>query len=280
MTLMTDFVAGRTPAQLYETYLAPGLFMPWAERLVAFLPPSGHCVDLACGTGAVSRTLADHPNVSHVDGVDVAPPMVELADKLVRARGQHDRVTLHRAGAGALPFEDARFDTAYCQQGIQFFPDRLAALAELRRVMRPGAHFAATVWTPARDGNPVFAAFEQVVADQLGNDLVPFGPFAFGDSAALGYLARDAGFEAVELTREEMEVSLPDARTLVLFDVLFLGRPAEDGALQPVIDPHDGEGDARIEALIAALESATASFRRADGTLRSPMCANVLRARA
>lgn len=96
------------------------------------------------------------------------------------------------------------------------------------------------------DGNPVFSAFEEIAARELGADLVPFGPFSFGDREQLEEVARDSDLEIVSLERFEREAHLPDPRTLVLFDLLFLGRPGPDGSMHPLFDPADGSKDDQI----------------------------------
>jgi SAM-dependent methyltransferase len=58
-------------------------------------------------------------------------------------------------GCGAMPLPDATFDVALCQQGLQFFPDRSAALGELRRVLAPGGRVAIAVWRFI-EHNPAF----------------------------------------------------------------------------------------------------------------------------
>lgn len=276
MSVILDFVAGRTPPDLYETYLAPGLFFPWANRLRDMVSPNGTCIDVACGTGVVSRTLASRPDVDQVSAIDVAPPMIAKAEALVQGTASENKISYQLASADQLPFGDSVFDYGLCQQGLQFFPDKVAALREVRRVLKPGGKFAAAVWTASADGNPIFGAFEEIVERRFGSDLVPLGPFSFGDRQALQDCAEAAGFVDFEVRRESMMSDLPDARTLVLFDLLFLGRPDQDGALQPLIDPDSDESDAQVETIIADMELAVAKFAQPDGSLRAPSTTNVL----
>ncbi len=273
MPLVPEFLAGRTPPDLYHTYLGPA-FEPWAKALLATLQPHGRMLDLACGTGLVSRLAADLPDVIEVEAVDVAAPMIAKAQALDRR--VEGRVNFSIASALNLPFEADSFDCAACQQGLQFFPDKLEALMELRRVLKPGARAAISTWCGTADGIPVFGAFESIVADELGEDLVPFGPFALGDRDTIVRLATDAGFEVISLEAESRRSLLPDPRTLVLFDLAFLGRPAADGTLQPILDFGDPGNDLVIEAMIGRMETATKEFRQEDGSLLTPMRAHVL----
>lgn len=276
MSLITDFLDGRLPPDLYDTYLT-SLFTPWSEALIELAPPRGKVLDVACGTGIVSRKLAEQAAVTAVEAIDVAEPMIAKAQSLTPPELP---VTYQTASADALPFADNHFSAAYCQQALQFFPDKAAALEDMTRVVVPGGSVTLAVWTRAHDGNPIYDAFERIVAEDLGEDLVPFGPFAFGDPEALSRVAREAGLDVDGVHRVALTTPLPDPRTLVLFDLMFLGRPDADGNLQPLFDPADASQDAAIEALIDKFEKAVAPYQQADGTLSAPSAANILVARA
>lgn len=280
MSRISDFVAGRTPAELYERYLSPGLFVPWAEELIAMAPPRGAALDIACGTGVVSRALARREEVTGVSAIDVAPPMIALAAKLAADEKLADRISFKEASALDLPFDDDAFDCAWCQQGVQFFPDRAQAMREARRVLKPGGAFVAAVWTAAGDGNPVLGALANSIAKRLGEDLLPLGPASFPDPEALRSVVEEAGFTVRALERREVMTMLPDVETFVLFDVLFLGRPGADGTLQPVLDPDDAASDDVVEALIADMTAELGPYIQHDGALKSPKTANVIIAEA
>ncbi|MEM9570889.1 MAG: class I SAM-dependent methyltransferase [Pseudomonadota bacterium] len=276
MGLISDFIAGRTPPALYEEYLTPGFFTPWTESLIAQSPPSGRILDVACGTGAVSRAIARHTPYLRIDAIDVAPPMLQFAEAETARAGLDDRISFHLASADKLPFEDDTFDRLYCQQGLQFFPDKVGAMSELKRVMKPGAKLALSVWTAAANGNPAFEAFEAIIAKRLGEDLIPFGPFSFPDIEAIRQAAEASGLTIESLDQQSRMARLPSPRILVLFDLLFLGRPAEDGSLQPLFDPTDASKDPQILELIEEYESAIAEMVQADGTIHCLSSANVL----
>ena len=280
MGLISDFVAGRMPPALYEEYLTPGFFTPWTEALLAQSPPNGQVLDVASGTGAVSRAIASHGSDLPVAALDVAPPMIQFAETATGSAGLSDRISFTLASADALPFENQSFDSAFCQQGLQFFPDKVAALKEMKRVLRPGGQAAVSVWTSAANGNPAFAALEDIIADHIGPDQVPFGPFAYGDQGAIEQNAEAAGLTIISLDQQTRMTRLPAARTVLLFDLLFLGRPAADGALQPIFDPSDESKDPLIAELITAFEAATSEFTQPDGTMLCPSTANVLIAQA
>ncbi|MEL6874316.1 MAG: class I SAM-dependent methyltransferase [Pseudomonadota bacterium] len=276
MTLMREFIADRSPPDLYETYLAHGLFMPWADLLLERLDACGVCLDLACGTGVASRKLSDRAEVESVKAIDVAPPMIAKAKALQQQQDLARKAEFLEASALALPFDDESFDMAFCQQGLQFFPDKVLALSEARRVLKPSGKLGAAIWTSARDGNPVFGAFEKVLEQHVGPDVLPLGPFSFGDGDAVLAVAEQAGLDVQSFGKQELLISLPPVRELVLFDLLFLGRPGPDGSLQPVIDPDDQAADELIEAIISDLAKAVSAFVTPDGSLRSPTTAHLL----
>ena len=272
MALIEDFVAGRLPPVLYQAYLTP-LFETWSDVLVETLQPRSRALDLACGTGIVTRKIAAQPIVESVTGIDIAPPMVAAAKGATPSDTQIEYLV---ASADDIDLPDEQFHSIYCQQGLQFFPNKAAALEETARLLIPGGKAAFAVWTFATNGNPVFAAFEDIVANELGTDLVPFGPFSFGDRGQLEGLVRGSTLELIELQQVQRMARLPDPRTLVLFDLLFLGRPGADGSMHPLFDPSDNSKDGQIEQIIAKLASSTQQFAQDDGSLLAPSSAHIL----
>ncbi|WDI31662.1 class I SAM-dependent methyltransferase [Hyphococcus flavus] len=264
MTKIEDFIAGRSPAEMYETYLVPGFFKPFAEQMIENAVAGSKYIDVACGTGIVSRTLAAKldDNVS-IDALDMAPPMIDVA----KQQTVSSVVKYHLTPADALPFDDALFDGAFCQQGIQFFPAKEKAFEEIFRVLKPGGRFYAAIWLPAKEANVVFASFEKAIGRHLGEDLLPLGPFSFGNLERLRRLATDGGFNIETLESRTLLTVLPSIRDLVLFDVLFLGRPGADGSLQPVIRPNDPAGDEIVEQMIAEMTEDLEPYIGDDGRL-------------
>lgn len=138
---------GDIPA-IYDAYLVPLIFAPYARDLtgrVAALAASGatSLLEVAAGTGAVTRELAAQlpPSVA-ITATDLNQPMLDHAAAVGTARP----VTWQPADAMDLPYPDSSFDVVVCQFGTMFFPDRPAAFAEIRRVLRPGGTFLFNVW--------------------------------------------------------------------------------------------------------------------------------------
>ncbi len=115
----------------YEQYMAELL-------AVVELPEGGEVLDAATGTGivAVAVALALGERV-RVVGVDVSEGMLEVAARNVARAGVSERVSLLRSSVEALPFEDGTFDLVNCSLALHH-TDIPRALAELRRVLRPG----------------------------------------------------------------------------------------------------------------------------------------------
>jgi len=198
---MTDeqrwHLAGSAP-EIYAEHLVPAVFAPWAPVLLdAAAVRIGHTVlDVACGTGVVAVAAAERVGPSGaVTGVDINPGMLAVA-----AAGA-PRVRWAQADAARLPFPDGGFDRVLCQAGLQFVPDRLGALREMRRVLRPGGRVALLVWR-ALHHCPGFAALADALQAVVGPDAaaVMRAPFVFGDDPRpLATLLESAGFRDVDV---------------------------------------------------------------------------------
>ncbi|NHX28331.1 methyltransferase domain-containing protein, partial [Escherichia coli] len=145
-------------AHRYEVTLVPVIFHPWAQELLRQVPAftGAHVLDLACGTGAVSEMLVRSGVVpASLTGIDITADMLAVARKKATEFGFPNTWII--GDAADLPFEDNRFDVAYCQQALQFFPDKLRALTELRRVLKPGGKAAFCV-TQGLEKHPLLKA--------------------------------------------------------------------------------------------------------------------------
>ena len=136
--------AGSIPA-FYETYLVPLLFEPYAADLVNRLASRspGRVLEVAAGTGVVTRALASVlPERASIVATDLNQPMLDRASALGTTRP----VEWRQADAMQLPFQDGTFDAVVCQFGVMFFPDKVKALSEAHRVLRPGGVLVFNVW--------------------------------------------------------------------------------------------------------------------------------------
>lgn len=141
----TDKVFSGSVPKIYEKYLVPLLFEPYAADLVNRLRsrnPS-RILEVAAGTGVVTRALtAAFGERASIVATDLNQAMLDQAS----AVGTSHRVEWRQADAMQLPFPDGSFDAVVCQFGVMFFPDKPKAFSEARRVLRPGGAFVFNVW--------------------------------------------------------------------------------------------------------------------------------------
>jgi ubiquinone/menaquinone biosynthesis C-methylase UbiE len=201
---------GSIPA-LYDQYLGPMIFSPYADDLAARLTDLKHgCVlETAAGTGVVTRALvAALPHDVSIIATDLNQPMLDHAASQLAA----ERVTWRQADAQMLPFPDGIFDAVVCQFGVMFLPDKPRAFAEAFRVLKPGGCFLFSVWDRIEETE--FAdAVVRAVATLFPQDPPMFlarTPHGHHDAAALEAQLRTAGFETTRvetLTRESRSPS-------------------------------------------------------------------------
>ena len=108
-----------------------------AAHLIPRLKPGLRVLDFGCGPGTISVSLASAVSPGEFHGIDVEESQIGLARAAAEAGG-HDNATFHVGDATALPFEDAYFDVAHCHAVLMHVPDTEAALAEVKRVLKPG----------------------------------------------------------------------------------------------------------------------------------------------
>lgn len=141
----TDKVFAGSIPKVYDTYLVPLIFEPYAadlvNRMVSRSP--AHVLEIAAGTGVVTRALASAlPDSVSIVATDLNQAMLDQASRVKTNRA----VEWRQADAMQLPFQDGTFDAVLCQFGVMFFPDKAKAFAEARRVLRPGGVFIFNLW--------------------------------------------------------------------------------------------------------------------------------------
>ncbi|MBF9031054.1 class I SAM-dependent methyltransferase [Rhodobacterales bacterium HKCCE3408] len=203
-----------TFAENYDSVLVPVIFRPWAQELIRRAGPKDgeDILDLACGTGAVTREVAGVvKNPGSLTGADHSAGMLAVARAMAEAVGiEADWV---EADAGALPFDDDSFDLVLCQQALQFFPDRAAALSETRRVLKPGGRIAACIQRSI-DLNPLLAAqsaaLDRFVGTSAGDAVRAICGWPGADAVRAAFEA--AGFAAISVQSVTLTLHHPDAR--------------------------------------------------------------------
>ncbi len=196
-------------AELYERHLASAVTGLWASDLVERVDvrAGDRVLDVACGTGVVARAAADRVGAAgHVAGLDINPAMLAVA------RSQGSEVDFVQGSAGALPFDDASFDVVLCQLGLQFFPDRAKALAQMHRVLVKGGRLGLSVYGPI-EHNPGTLALAQALDHHLGTGAsqTKRAEHVLAYSTLVHKLASDAGFRDITITTETKVVHFASA---------------------------------------------------------------------
>jgi ubiquinone/menaquinone biosynthesis C-methylase UbiE len=141
----TDKVFAGSIPKLYDTYLVPLIFEPYAADMVNRLRSQSlsRVLEIAAGTGVVTRAIASAlPESVSIVATDLNQAMLDQAS----TTGTKRSVEWRQADAMQLPFPDETFDAIVCQFGVMFFPEKSKAFSEAHRVLRPGGLFIFSVW--------------------------------------------------------------------------------------------------------------------------------------
>jgi ubiquinone/menaquinone biosynthesis C-methylase UbiE len=263
----TDTIfAGSIPA-IYDQYMVPLIFAPYA-RLVAeraaLLQPR-RILETAAGTGVVTEALHRALPEAEIVATDLNAPMLEQAAR----RLDVSNVRFQAADAQALPFEDASFDLVVCQFGVMFFPDKVRANAEARRVLRDGGRYMLVIWDRVEHNLATITA-GRAVAELFPIEAARFYervPFRYHD---VGLIERDllaAGFTDIEFETVELRSRAASARDAAI--ALVQGTPMRSDIEQVACDMLDRATDAAAEAL--------GQFESPDG-FDAPMSARLVTA--
>lgn len=144
MSELDKIFSGSIP-KLYETYLVPLIFEPYASDLKERMGCMNvsRILEVAAGTGVATRALASVATEgTSIVATDLNQAMLDEAAAVGTARP----VQWLHADAMSLPFPDNEFDVVLCQFGVMFFPDKPKAFSEAHRVLKPGGVFIFNVW--------------------------------------------------------------------------------------------------------------------------------------
>ena len=202
---------GGNAAENYERYFVPTIGMAWATALIdaAELHPGDRVLDVACGTGVVTQLTAERVGPDGaVAGLDINPAMLAVARS---APSSGVAIEWHEADAESLPLADGSFDVVLSSLGLQFVPDRPAALREMQRVLAPAGRLAIATVGPTP---PLFAILEQALARHVKPEAAGFmgAVFSLYDPQELEKLTSGAGFRHVEVQSKPLSIALPEPR--------------------------------------------------------------------
>jgi ubiquinone/menaquinone biosynthesis C-methylase UbiE len=203
--------------EMYERFLVGPLFRPWAELLVDRVEPGpgDRVLDVACGTGIVARLVRERlGNRVRVVGVDIGPQMLAVA------RAVSPDIDWREGNALTLPVKAGElFDVVFCHQGLQFIPDRAAAVKEMKRVLDAHGRIAVATWRPL-DEAPFLRELHAIAEQRVGT--VVDRRYSFGDAAALERLLRDAGFTDVKVDTLSRTIRFDDPSVFVRMNAMAL----------------------------------------------------------
>jgi SAM-dependent methyltransferase len=264
MSSVTAFV-GSIP-ELYDRHLGPVLFEPYARDLAGRLPPgTNRVLEIAAGTGRVTRQLLSAlPTAGELVATDLNEAMIARGQQVITG---DPRVKWQTADAQQLPFSDGGFDVVACQFGLMFVPDKLRALSEMRRVLRPGGTLLLSTWD-SLDQNPATKILHELALAAFPADPPTFmlTPFSMTDPIALRDLVASAGFGQ---PRVDTVAAVGDATSAADFAIgVVRGNPLWGQLVERGVD---------APAFERSVSEALAS-RFGDAPCRSPLSAHVVTA--
>jgi len=198
---MTDKLFAGSIPELYERLLVPLIFEPYArdlaDRVAAAAPRD--VLETAAGTGVLTRAMAWRlPTTTRIVATDLNQPMLDQAAK---RQADDRRIEWRQVDALALPFPDASFDVVVCQFGTMFFPDKVAAFREARRVLRSDGRLIFNVWGKISD-NEFADVITQALAENFPHDPPRFlarTPHGYCDAEQIRRELTTAGFSKISV---------------------------------------------------------------------------------
>ncbi|MEZ5994975.1 MAG: class I SAM-dependent methyltransferase [Hyphomonadaceae bacterium] len=270
---MSDAAAAQFTGDIprfYDEHLGPVIFVDYAADLArrAATIAGSNVLEIAAGTGISTAALrAALPAGAHITATDLNPAMLDIASKKFSGG---DGVEFRQADAMALPFEDARFDLATIQFGVMFFPDRPAAYAQIKRVLKPGGALLFNVWGDMA-ANPFAEIAHATVAHHFPDNPPKFyqTPFGYADAAQVRADLVRGGFGDVE--REIVRFHKPVGDWRHFARGLVFGNP--------IISDIEAAGEVSPEDMVTAIADALQT-RIGAAPAALPLEASVYLARA
>ncbi len=199
------------PAENYERFFVPAIGKPLAIDLVrrAELRPGERVLDVACGTGIVTRLAArEIGSGGETTGLDTNRGMLQVA----RAAMPTDvPAEWQEAEAEKMPLDDGSFDVVFCQMGLQFMEDKAKGLEEMHRVLTDGGRAVLSLPGPIP---PLFEIFAEAMGRYIGPEPNGFvrAVFALHDIEEVRALLSDTGFRDSIVEAETKTLRLPAPR--------------------------------------------------------------------
>jgi ubiquinone/menaquinone biosynthesis C-methylase UbiE len=234
---------GGNAAENYERYFVPTIGMAFATALLdaAGLHRGERALDIACGTGVVTRLAADRVGPDGaVAGLDINPGMLAVARSLPTSGAA---IEWYEGNAESLPLAEGSFDVVLSSLGLQFVPDKASALREMRRVLAPDGRLTVATVGPT----PFFAILEQALARHVNPEAAGFMRVVFSlyEPEELEKLTSGAGFRVVEVRSKGLTITIPQPAE-------FLWQYVHSTPLAAAVAQIDDAGRAALERDVVA----------------------------
>lgn len=189
--------------EAYERWLVPTVFRPFADEVGGWAAARRprRVLELAAGTGVLTRELRARCPDAHIVATDLNAAMVDYGQRQV------PDVSWQQADALQLPFDDGAFDLVVCQFGVMFFPDKVAGFEQARRVLTPDGSLLFTTWGAVEThdfGHALVTALGRVFPEDPPAFLVAV-PHGYADAGTVAADLHAAGFTAVDVEAVTLE---------------------------------------------------------------------------
>ncbi|MBJ6367046.1 class I SAM-dependent methyltransferase [Snuella sedimenti] len=200
-----------TIAQAYDTVLVPILFKSWAQQLIKDLEPwhKQTVIDLAAGTGIITNMLEEQNKNLTIYAVDMNGQMLNIAKK--HCANAKAKITFIESDVESMDIPDNSADIVICQQGFQFFPNKLNAAKKIKNVLKPGGKAVISTWKPVEECQ-FFGAICHSLETMNEHDISNLMrlPFDFMSASALKQPFTEAGFNMVNVTEQQKDLIVPN----------------------------------------------------------------------
>lgn len=250
----------------YEAQIVPLLMEPYAddlgERVAKYEPQE--IIELAAGTGVLTRALATRMPNARILATDLNAPMLDRAAKSLHG---NTRVRFETHDACMLNCPDASADIVTSQFGVMFFPDRVEAFRHAKRALREHGRLVFNTWDSIYK-NPACSAMAKAYKAATGQEcFLERAPFSYCDQSVIENELHACGFTDVKIVRVEKATTVHSPAAFI--DAFANGSPlGEDFNL-----PGMGRGAAVREAVYEGLVAAVG-----DGSFENHMSALVIEA--
>lgn len=193
----------KTIAENYEKYFSPMFFTAPAKDIAGRLSiEQGRVLELACGTGQLTRIIREKYPDADIIATDLNPGMISVAKTI----SSTEKIQWQTMDAQEIQFDDNSFDVVICQFGFMFFPDKQKAAAEGYRVLKPGGKFIFSTW------DKIETQHITVIANDIIKSFFPSDPpmffnvpFSMSDPSVIESLMKNTGFRDVSVDNPRLE---------------------------------------------------------------------------